>query len=267
MKLNKYIKKFFLLTLALFASPFFSATALKSEELVQVGEDIIYEVSYMGIKLGSVRIITEPAEKVGNQEVIKAKGIIKSYDGIPFFYLYTTYESWINPSISYSHKFVGNTKFMSDPWNYQSILFDYDKTRIVNEQWENKVLKVRDTMFTKSKWNDGLSLFFFARKYTDAKKSIKIPTFINEDTSYTQINFSGKRDQVNIDAVDYPIKTIFFTGSATWEGIYGITGKFEGWFSDDDARVPIKAKMKTIIGNVDIELIKWTRKGWTPPKA
>ncbi|MBI5324332.1 MAG: DUF3108 domain-containing protein [Ignavibacteriae bacterium] len=91
-------------------------------------------------------------------------------------------------------------------------------------------------------------------------------TFMEHDTCYTYINFTGKTENIEIDAVDYPVRTIFFSGKADWEGVYGVTGQFEGWFSDDNARIPIQAKMKLYIGNAEIHLIKWKRQGWAPPK-
>jgi hypothetical protein len=58
-----------------------------------------------------------------------------------------------------------------------------------------------------------------------------------------------------------------FDGRADFVGIFGLTGGFEGWFSNDEARVPIMAKMKVLIGSVTIELMRWNRPGWTPPRA
>jgi hypothetical protein len=45
-----------------------------------------------------------------------------------------------------------------------------------------------------------------------------------------------------------------------------MTGDFVGWFSDDAAAVPIKGKLKVLLGNVTVELIRWNRKGWNPPQ-
>ena len=64
---------------------------------------------------------------------------------------------------------------------------------------------------------------------------------------------------IEINASSYPIKSLYFNGTANWTGIYGLTGKFEGWFSDDEARIPVKAKMKLYVGNANIELVKWSR--------
>jgi hypothetical protein len=51
-----------------------------------------------------------------------------------------------------------------------------------------------------------------------------------------------------------------------FSGIYGLTGPFEGWFSNDDARVPIRANMEVMLGSVKVELIGWNRGGWNPPR-
>ena len=83
----------------------------------------------------------------------------------------------------------------------------------------------------------------------------------------TYIDFTGERTSVEVDAIEYPVDVIGFEGEANFVGIFGLTGGFEGWFSNDEARVPILAKMKVIIGSVTIELMKWKREGWTPPKG
>ena len=88
-----------------------------------------------------------------------------------------------------------------------------------------------------------------------------------DDTVSTSINFLAKEENIEINASSYPIKSLYFNGTANWTGIYGLTGKFEGWFSDDEARIPVKAKMKLYVGNANIELIKWSRENWQPPKA
>ena len=135
------------------------------------------------------------------------------------------------------------------------------------EKYKANKLSNKRVLKTAKKWNDGSSLYFLARQMLKSKKTIKVPTIIMDDTVSTSINFIAKPEVIEIDAVNYPIKTLYFNGTADWTGIYGLTGKFEGWFSDDEARVPIRAKMKLYVGNANIELIKWTRPSWQPPKA
>ena len=88
-----------------------------------------------------------------------------------------------------------------------------------------------------------------------------------EDTVSTVINFGGRKEATSIDASSYPVKTVYFSGDANWTGVYGLSGRYEGWFADDESRIPIKAKMKVYVGSVTIELQSWRRGNWQPPKA
>lgn len=90
---------------------------------------------------------------------------------------------------------------------------------------------------------------------------------MNEQKVVTYINFMDKKATCEIDAVEYPVDTIEFDGRAEFVGIFGLTGGFSGWFSNDEAAIPIVAKMKVILGSVRIELMRWDRPGWVPPRA
>jgi hypothetical protein len=54
-------------------------------------------------------------------------------------------------------------------------------------------------------------------------------------------------------------------GNTSAVGVFGMTGEFTGWFSDDEAAVPIKGELKVLLGTVTVELIGWKRSGWSPP--
>jgi len=83
----------------------------------------------------------------------------------------------------------------------------------------------------------------------------------------TKINFLGKGDPIKIDAIGYPVKTLYLDGKLEGKGIYGLSGAFEGWFTDDEARIPVKAYMNVYVGKVLVELVKYKREGWKPPKS
>jgi len=250
--------------LAIFAAANLPSNAL-AQDFIQPGEELTYEVSFMGVKLGSIKMVTEGYETFEGQKVIKAKSFINSYKGIPFVDLQVVFQSWMSPSIKYSYQFASNTKD-GDSWKYEQILFDHKQNQIEIKEYKDKELINGNKIYTTKKWNDGLSLFYLARALLNIKKNVIIPTLMDKDTVKTSINFSGKKEDVNIDAVSYPVRTVYFKGNANWTGVYGMTGEFEGWFSDDLAKVPIKAKLKVYVGSVDIELKHWKRKDWGPPK-
>jgi hypothetical protein len=253
-----------ILYIALVLSVFLEVNA-QEEQVMQVGEKLIYEVSFWGFGLGRIEIYTDGTEIKDEILTYKTRANIYSYKGIPFVSLHSVFKSWVDAECGCSRYFEGSN-LIKDKWDYQEITFYYNENYFTIEKWfDNK--KYFDEIFeTKKRWNDGNSLFFFARKYLRLGKNVKIPTVMDRDTVFTYINFSNKKEKIEIDAVDYPVRTINFEGKAAWKGLYGLSGEFEGWFSDDDAAVPIKASMNVYVGSVDIELIKWERAGWKPPK-
>jgi hypothetical protein len=233
---------------------------------LQEGEDLIYNVRYGPFNLGSVHIRTLQRKISSPYVEYYCRANIDSYPKVPFVDLHATFDSEIDSAV-YSHHFVGKLK-QDDFWSFARYTFDYKhKMALIEKGDRDTNITKRDTMTIDGVIQDGLSLFFYARDQLFSKKQTVIPTLINEQRVLTRIDFSGKRDAVEIDAVDYPIDAVGFDGIADFVGIFGLSGDFEGWFSNDDARVPIMAKMKVLVGNVTIELMQWKRSGWVPPRA
>ncbi|MCX6155146.1 MAG: DUF3108 domain-containing protein [Candidatus Kapabacteria bacterium] len=261
-KMNKSYK--FLLLFSLLLILIFKPL---SGAVMDAGEELEYKVSFLGIRIGTIKMTIIGQEKIADKTVWRTKAYIDSREGIPYVALHAIYESWVDQSISYSNQFVGNTKFMSYDWVFQKILFNYPDNEFYNESWYQGQIKYKETVKTKKRWNDGSSIFYLARQYVDSKKNLVVPTIIERDTSTTILYLQGKREKVEIDAADYPLKSIYFTGKGNWKGLYGLSGNFEGWFSDDDAHVPLKAKLNVLVGAVTVELVKWRRNNWSLPRA
>lgn len=237
------------------------------KDIMKKGEYLKYEVSFLGISLGTIEMTIEDESEYNGEKVYNVKADIATYDGIPFVDLKATFKSWLDGSMNHSHKFVSNMKKGDNKWEYLELYMDYDDMEINQKVWENKKLQKEETIEIEKKINDGSSLFYLARQYTGLKRSIKVPTIIDGQIFDTKLNFRNEVESVEIDAVDHPIRTKYFDGQADWKGLYGLSGRFEGWFSDDDASIPIVAKMNVYVGKVHIELIEWSRDGWTPPKG
>lgn len=230
------------------------------------GEELVYNVRYAFINLGQVRIRT--LRKVDTPEYAgyMSKAYIDSYSGVPFADLHATFESMMDTSV-YSHGFTGKTKDGSY-WHYARYNFEYDKQRVLIESGtRDTIIEKRDTLGLERQIQDGLSLFFYARKHVRSGMRMNIPAIVKEQKVNTYIDFKNKRESVEVDAIDYPVDVVEFEGNAEFVGIFGLTGDFEGWFSNDEARIPIVAKMKVIIGSVTLELMEWKRQGWIPPRG
>jgi len=238
-----------------------------SAQMFSPGEELEYEVSFIGIRLGSVKIISERIDSISGRPVYKAVGYMNSRSGLPFVDLHAIFHTWADTSFRRSQQFVGQIKITDERWDLQKIWFKKDQNKILNYKWHGKKQVRFDTIATGIDVSDGLSLFFLARQFCGKKDSMKISTLIDRELENSSLWFTDKKESVEVDIIPYPVRTSYFRGKAEWKGIYGISGAFEGWFSDDEARVPIVAKMKVYVGSIRIELVKWKRKGWVPPKA
>jgi hypothetical protein len=241
--------------------------SIPSSRVLVEGEELVYNVRYTFIDLGQVKIRT--LTRVQTPEYVAYHSIanINSYKGIPFVDLSATYESDMYSSV-YSHAFVGKDK-EGKVWNFARYKFEYDKKRVlIDKGRKDTLVERRDTMELDRHLQDGLSLFFYARDQLFSARRMNVPCLVAEKKVNTYIDFSRQeRKSVDLDAVDYPVDVVGFDGTAEFVGIYGLTGDFEGWFSNDEARIPIVAKMKVIIGSVTLELISWNRPGWNPPRS
>jgi len=237
-----------------------------SVKKMEVGEDLLYVVKYSFLKLGEVRLkITDKKEEKG-RTYYKTIAYIDSYPGIPFVSLHQVYESCVNTRY-YSDYFRGLVKG-NEYTSYTDYYFDYTKSKLRVRKGKVKPPEVwtDSTTSADKKYQDGLSIFYFARMSLGARSSVKVPCFVNEKKVSTTINFYTEVTPQSIDAVDYDISCLRLDGNTDFISVYGLTGYFQGWFSNDEASIPVIAKMKVIIGNITLELKNWKREGWNPPK-
>ena len=241
-------------------------SVITPDSIFQIGEELTYNVSYAFIDIGQVRVRQLEETGKDNQKVYKAVAYIDSYRGVPLVNLHAVFESLIHQSV-HSTWFSARDK-KDEQWMSYIYNFDYlhRQLRVEESIWKSNNVTKRDTLTLDTLYQDGLSLFFFARKLALTKQQINVPVFVNEKKFTTVINFTGEQRDEKIDAVDYPVDLTYFNGESGFVGIFGLTGGFEGWFSNDAARVPVIAKMKVLIGNIRIELMSWKRNGWIPPK-
>jgi hypothetical protein len=245
----------------------FLASSLKSSVLFP-GEFLEYNVTYLGISIANVKIYTDGNEMINKRNVTKVRANVFTYGHIPLINAKVKMEGWIDRGNVYSHKFIRNLTLRSNPWEYQKIEFDYIQNILKNRKWIND--KSTSSIYLEFdpayKIHDALGLFFKTRFAAKPGTSPKILTYLDESPFYTNIQYNAKKQYVSVSAVKGDVKSIYCTGSGDWQKQFGLTGKFEGWFSDDEAKIPLKGKLDFIIGNISIELVKYKREGWTPPR-
>lgn len=240
-------------------------------DFLTVGEDLTYEVSWWFVKIGTIRAKVLNSEILNNNTKYNAIAYIDSYSGLPFVDLHAVFETTMDKEC-FSQSFIGWEKD-GNRWKVTKYELDRKKSiLIIKKGFADSVNSANyrvdrvDTLRIQSKTQDGLSLLFFARANVKSGKQITMLTMVDSTQETTRFNFMNKQKSIKIDAVEYPIDVIEFDGVGEFKSIFGLGGLFKGWFSNDIARIPIRAKMNVILGTIDIELKQWKRKGWNPPQ-
>ncbi len=257
----KILKTFVLVLLLLAGDKTFSQSRVFSD-----GEELIYDVYYSFINIGWAKFNTTRITGYKNRYMCEA--VLKSNESLPFvsvdFYFLSEIEvldNYIRPLKFVGKEFKGGKEStLSYDFKYESSSVYIKKTGYDGNQEFEKTIPIY------SVYQDGLSIFYFARFNFFSNKTVDVPVLINQDSSIIHINFNTARTDVEISETDYDISSVYLDGNTNYEFVFGLTGDFSGWFTNDEARIPVKAKLKVKIGNITLELKAWKRKGWSPPE-
>jgi hypothetical protein len=246
----------------------------QQDKILEIGEELNYSVYYGFIKLGEVKFKITGKSKDGKKDMFTSTASIKSFESIPLVNINYIFES----IMMYEKSEVHSTKFTATEFKEKSITniyytFDYDNNIIKTlKEIDGREDAKNDFKIEKDKlFQDGLSLFYNARlqslndKIKESGGRYNVPVYINEKESSVRYSFNRKQENIEIDMVDYDVKCIRVAGVADFVGVFGLTGEFAGWFSDDEWRVPIKAKFNVTIGSITLELTSFKKRNWTPP--
>ena len=239
-----------------------------SNKNLVVGEKLSYVVKYAFFVLGQVTLEVTGKKEAGNHTAYNTVAYIDSYENIPFVDIHQIYKSIVSDKY-YSDFFEGIVKTDDyDTFTDYHFRYDSSKIRVIKGKVAPRQIWTDSTTRIESdkKYQDGLSIFYFARMNSGQKKSEELSGFVDEKKVTTKINFYDKVEDVSIDAIDYPVACVKVDGQLDFVSIYGLTGYYEGWFTDDEAAIPVLAKMKVILGNITLELKEWKRQGWKPPE-
>ncbi|HVN49338.1 MAG TPA: DUF3108 domain-containing protein [Bacteroidota bacterium] len=248
-----------------------SAVVSEPQHVLQVGEEIEYSVHYAFFNIGTIRFQVSGMEVRNGRNVYFVNAYIDSNPSLSWLKeLHVKFHSQMDEHV-FSYYWLGEDS-SSSGIKYTRMKFDYENQKMYYEfgkKLSNGEFRPekKKTVPLSSHCQDGLSLFFYAREYVHQQKSENVPTYMDTVGLTTEINFQNTGEKKEIDAVKNPVNVVYLDGRADFTGIFGLTGGFEGWFSNDDARIPITAKLKVILGSVRVELTKWKRNAWTPPQA
>lgn len=248
---------------AVLSSPPHRIGVLPTTSILADGEELTYEVRWTFFKLGTIRIVTR-----GDYS---STAYIDSYDDVPFVELHSVHSTQMDSLF----RSVSSRSLELVDGRWKGLEYRYDHARgmvYVDEIVCAKPADAPSSVVPKDTipvgrrdFVDGLSIAFYPRRYVHTGQTVSVPTILYGKLGQTTFDFSADTRNEEIDSHPGPIRVIEVQGSTSVVGVYGMTGGFTGWFTDDSSAVPVKGELKVLIGNVDVELIRWKRGAWTPP--
>ncbi|GAB4369401.1 MAG: hypothetical protein Kow0042_11100 [Calditrichia bacterium] len=218
-------------------------------------EQLVYKVKYLFLRVGTLRMINEGLVDYNNSKYFRLKIFIDSASGIPFVNIHDVYISYVDrnsvPVAFFAWEKKGDYTLETD------YLFDNQNKRVsveIREAYPDSTRLVEKKQVPiNGIYRDVLSLLFFARqKSGEDYKNITIPTFVLAGQDSCYFNEIGSTRELKFKGEKYPV--YYLQGRVKFIGIAGIKDDFEGWFSVDAQRIPLKAKMKAFFGSITLEL-------------
>lgn len=228
------------------------------EKLIDADEKMTFEVRYGFIRLGNVYVYIKqdtvyrgyPAvhmvvEMIPNRRVPIVGNREVHYHNIMA----------VNDTIPYGLRFWQNSlhKDLMERYVYD---FDYEKGFVYSFEEGEPV----DTLILDELADSGPSTLFYARLFAGQNTRRSYPVYIDHEKANIEMDFS--MEQVSYDSPAFPKESIsayVMKGNADFNGPFGFSGEFMGFFKDDELRIPLEARVSIFIGNVRVRLIEYER--------
>jgi len=113
-------------------------------------------------------------------------------------------------------------------------------------------------------------VYFVRRACHDARGeplSLSVPIIDDTVRSMISLMINEKKEPCSVAAFDFPLDSYRLSGHIDFTGTFGLTGDFVGWMATDSSSMPLKAKVRVLLGSVVVQLKEIRRDNWTPPRS
>lgn len=222
-------------------------------------ERLVYNVRWSFPSLGTVVIALHTSGSESDRSAI-ATMAIRSNPSIPFLDIDVVHETTFCPEglridrermVNYGRS---RTQYLFSALERCILMLD----SVDGQEYRRLTVPAPDQCY------DVNTLLLFARRQAQGRVSVSLPTAIDYAVSPTEIQLTGEVEPVEVPAFPVEVRCRHFTGMARWMGSSsaGMSGAFEGWVSDVEAAVPVRARVKIGIGSIALELVGFERPGW-----
>jgi hypothetical protein len=242
---------------------------MRLQTILQDGEELVYRVRWSFFRLGTVTIRTEKIDTVDGEEMYRVSMLVESNPDIPFIDISELNVCLMNTERVMSKQYYGAWRNGKRKIIIESIYDPDARTMRYRERNGRTEAILKETTLTDvDPYVHGPSLFVFTRWISNRVGEFVAPTVINGQIATTHLLLSETYESINVTGIDSPVFCRRYEGKADWSGATsaGLGGEFTGWITADDAAVVAKAEMGVLLGSVTLELERWHRSGWVPPK-
>jgi Protein of unknown function (DUF3108) len=241
-----------------------------TDSVMQTGEGLTYEASYLFFKIGSVKMQVLGKTVYDGVPAYHIRANIDSYSGIPFVNLHAVYDTYQDAN-TFTCLFTSNMQKDGADTTYTTYHLDFEK-KIIDWKLSKNGKEVEEVKVPlDKKYTDGLSFFYYlreaSRKAGGTKTGLSIPIVVDTVRSKVDLTINEKKDECEVPAFDYPLQAYRMSGHIYFTGFFGVTGNFSGWMTADSSEVPLKANVSVIIGSVVVKLKEARRTGWIPLRS
>ncbi|GAB4013650.1 MAG: hypothetical protein Fur0010_10680 [Bdellovibrio sp.] len=225
---------------------------------VFVGEKFVFEVSYVGVKAGTVTIQTQPPVLINDKKHYHFMAEMISADYYSYIYaLKDRIESFVE-----EEKFLPVKYFLIQRESGQNVddlqIFDHEKnmtTHWYKREKKNKDKKEKKEAVIPKYFQDSFSALYFIRGFPLKKGDIyQFPIVTRAKIWLLKVRVMGEEE---IEVMDKKIKAIKLEAETQFPGVLKKSGDINFWYSADSARKLLMFKAKVKIGTVEGNLIEY----------
>jgi len=228
----------------------------------QIGEELTYKVSWGFIRLGTLQLSILDTVQIDGMKAYHTRLSIDSNPWLFFVNMHSTFNSYLlensYPLLLICEEEIDNEEYHS---RYE---FDYENSEIIvhHEGIENPDKTIDKSLPLNKKLQDGMSIIYYARANCYREKSEHLVVFYAAQEGTLEIKFSSQTESIEVSFTDGNMSAYYINGEAHFKAIAGFGGNYEGWFSLDEQRVPLAARMEVFVGSVYLELEEY--RNWHP---
>lgn len=238
------------LLLSLFCFPLFAAGGENLKNLpFTEGEDLIYEISWLGIPAGMGRLHIKDRLVKDEREMLHIEYSAISSDFLSSFYrVEDRAETFMDAAGLFPWNFRLKVREGRNKRDVETV-FDQINHKAVFKKDKDDPVEVSVPPAVQDAFS---SLYYLRTKNLVVGEKVIIEVFEDKKNWQVEVNIL-KKERIKIYSGE--VDTILVKPLLKYEGIFQRKGDVYIWLTDDDKKIPVQVKTKVLIGSVYAKIV------------